>query len=188
MQRLTILVLLALVVRPAPLVLPSITRGLLVKLRTMLLIAWPALGLAGFGAIVQAIGLPALSPTHYCLLDGSAGYVTQEAVASVPPDELADLKLEPVAGQAGGVTFIPTGGLVGLTMTPHVTEFYLWYTCAGSNETSMAAYFVAALVFIFGVYCLRTGSPILGWSLCDIALFIITATLYATHAVVTVVG
>jgi hypothetical protein len=187
MQRLTILVLLALVVKPA-LALPSITRGLLVKLRTMLLIAWPALGLAGFGAIVQAIGLPALSPTHYCLLDGSAGYVTQEAVASVPPDELADLKLEPVAGQAGGVTFIPTGGLVGLTMTPHVTEFYLWYTCAGSNETSMAAYFVAALVFIFGVYCLRTGSPILGWSLCDIALFIITATLYATHAVVTVVG
>jgi hypothetical protein len=61
------------------------TLGLFVRLRLMLLIAWPALGLAGVGAIVQAVGITSLSPTHDCPLDGSTPYVTQEAVASMSP-------------------------------------------------------------------------------------------------------
>jgi len=84
----------------------AIARGLLRKLWVLMLIAWPALGLAGFGAIVQEIGLPVLSPTKWCPLDSTNGYVTQEAVAGIPPQELAALSLKPISTPSGGVVFV----------------------------------------------------------------------------------
>jgi len=83
------------------LVMP-IARGLLHKLWVMMLISWPALGLARFGAIVQVIGLPALSPIKWCPLDSTNGYVTREVVAGIPPQELAALSLKPISTPSGG--------------------------------------------------------------------------------------
>ena len=67
-----------------------ITRGLLVKL---LLVSWPAFGLAGLGAIFHAADVGA--------------YVTQATTTNVPPDGPVGIKqLKRFVTQASGVTFV----------------------------------------------------------------------------------
>ena len=163
----------------------SVLRGLLARLRMVLLFAWSALALAGSGAILLAIGAMAFSPAQPCLLDGSAGYVTKEAVAGVPPGELAELKLKPVATQSGGLILVPTAGLLGLTMTPPDSSFNLYYTCADSSDSMMLACLVAATFLPIGLYFLRSGFSVRGCSVVLVGLIILTMFEWVTHAVVT---
>jgi len=162
----------------------------------MMLIAWPALGLAGAGAIVQVIGLRALSPIQWCPLDGAVGYVTQEAVAGIPSQELAALNLKSVSAPSGGVVFVMEDGeLCDAEIQAGVARpvgaccadsFSTKYLCESADEKKMMTYWLGVVpILLLGTYCLHMRASARGWSVFVVAMFINTVVIWVTHAVMT---